>query len=110
MSYKVELSNGKVFSGLGINGTCFVSKAEVKAVDFAGGMKLVKVSGRYEPETGESGGYEVSYEWEYPKLGGVEKIGSEWYFWFEEVSEESRAVEKAAADVEYLAMMTGVEL
>ena len=106
MSYRVELSSGKVFSGLEISGTCFKSRREVKAEDFAGGLSLVHVKGKEEAE----GAPEVEYELEYAELGGVKKLGEEWYFWFEAESAEARAAAKARADIEYIAMMTGVEL
>lgn len=106
MKCKIELSSGKVFSDLRLSGDCYVSGREVKAEDFAGGLKHVKVECTAESE-GESS---FEYELEYPELGGVKKLGSEWYIWLKATSEEARAVEKARADVEYLAMMTGVEL
>ena len=106
MKCTVELSSGKVFSGLEPSGDCFVSGSEVKAEDFAGGLRLVRV--KYEPEAEGEGSYE--YELACPRLGGVKKMLGKWYFWFQASSEAERAAEKAQADVEYVAMMTGVEL
>ena len=106
MKCTVELSNGKVFSGLEPSCDCFVSGREVKAEDFAGGLRVVKV--KCEPEHEEESGYE--YELESPELGGIKYMCGGWYFWFKASSEEARAAMKAQADVEYVAMMTGVEL
>ena len=105
MSYRVELSNGKVFSGLEMSGTCYVSKVEVKESDFAGGMRRVKVK-----QTVEGMPCPLEYELECAELGGVFKNDGEWYFWFLERSAEETARLKLSADVEYVAMMTGVEL
>ena len=108
MKYTVELSSGKVFSGLELSGDCFVSSSEVRAEEFTGGLRLVKVKG--EPEREEESGMGYEYELECPKLGGVKAMLGGWYFWFEASSAEARAAAKAQADVEYVAMMTGVEL
>ena len=106
MSYRVELSSGKVFSGLELSGTCFESVSEVKAEDFAGGLSVVKVKGT----PSEEGFPEVEYELESPKLGGVKHMLGKWYFWFEAESEAERVLARARADIDYIAMMTGVEL
>ena len=44
------------------------------------------------------------------KFGRVFTIEGEYYFYFEELSEEQRKFLQLKADIEYLAMMTEVEL
>ena len=105
MKYDVELSNGKKFSGLKMSGSCFVTEESVKESDFAGGLSLVKVK-----EYGDDGEVLLEYEREHVELGGVFKVDGEMYLWFLERSEEEKARLKLSADVEYVAMMTGVEL
>ena len=104
MSCRVELSNGKVFSGLELRGTCYVSKEEVKESDFAGGLRSVK-----EVYVSEDGHREQT-ERVGAELGGVFKCDGEWYFWFLERSAEELARLQDRADIEYIAMMTGVEI
>ncbi len=106
MSYTVELSNGKVFTGIEPSGNCYKSLVEVKAEDFTGGLSRVSIRGKEDYE----GAPDIASELEYPELGGVKKLGEEWYFWFHEKSAEARELEKLRADTEYVAMMTGVEL
>ena len=105
MKYDVELSNGKKFSGLKMSGSCFVTEESVNESDFAGGLSLVKVK-----EYGDDGEVLLEYERELVELGGVFKVDGEMYLWFLERSEEEKARLKLSADVEYVAMMTGVEL
>ena len=105
MSYTVELSNGKVFTGLEQNGTCYVSKVEVKASDFAGGTRRVKVKQIVE---GQPTAMET--ELECAELGSVFQVDGEWYFWFVERSAEELERMKDRADIEYLAMMSEVEI
>lgn len=106
MSFRVELSSGKVLTGIEPNGTGYVSAGEVTPEDFAGGLSRVVVKGKYDYE----GAQEMEMVYEYPELGGIKKLGDGWFFWFKEASEEARAAMKAQADVEYVAMMMGVEL
>ena len=107
MSYTIELSNGKVFTGLSLSGTCYVSKTAVKESDFAGGLRSVKVTLNGE---GEAAGMKVEQTLEYAELGGVFTVDGGYYFWFVERSAEEKALMKLQADTEYVAMMTGVEL
>ena len=105
MSYTIELSNGKVFTGLSLSGTCYVSKTAVKESDFAGGLRLVK-----ERHSEEGMPCEMVREMEHAELGGVFTVDGEYHFWFVERSAEEKALMKLRADTEYVAMMTGVEL
>ncbi|MBQ2615881.1 MAG: hypothetical protein IJF90_03390 [Synergistaceae bacterium] len=108
MSYSIALGNGKVFTGLKANGTCFVSASEVKASDFEGGMSSVVLSGSA-GENESNAPYELG---RIPrvKFGGVFQADGEYYFYFEQMSESEYALEQTRADVDYVAIMTGVEL
>ena len=108
MIYTVTLSNGKVFSGLRMSGTCFVSKSEVKAEDFSGGLKKVHVHAA--GNSSEEAGLNETYELGYCELGGVFVVEGEYYFWLNEPDAAEVSRLKAEADIEYIAMMTGVEL
>ncbi len=108
MSYKLTLSSGKVITGAEVSGTCFAVKYEVQASEFGDGLFSVKI----EPEGELEAGSEVPYggELQGAKLGRVFRLGEEWYFYFEAKSAEELERMKDRADIEYVAMMTGVKL
>lgn len=108
MSYTLALSNGKVFTGLAISGTCFVSNSPVYEADFTGGMNRVVLSGTSDDEF-SAAPYENG-ELPLVRFGRVFQADGKYYFYFEAVSSEELARESTRADVDYLAMMTGVEL
>ena len=108
MIYTLTLSSGKVLSGLKMNGGCFVSKTEVKAEDFSGGLKKVIVHGV--GDTPEEQGIDVRTEMICCTLGDIFTVDGEYYFWLNIPSEQELESMKARADVDYLALMTGVEL
>lgn len=108
MSYSINLSNGTTLSGLKISGTCFVSKSAVSEQTFIGGLDRVSISGSA-AEGEQMCPYELG-EHRGMELGGVFKLDGEWYFWLTEPNAEELAMLKVQADVEYLAMMSGVEL
>ena len=108
MSYTLSLSNGKTFSGLDVNGNCFTSKVKISAEDFSGGLAHVTLSG--EPDT--DCGHAPFENGELPacRLGGVFFCDGLWYFWLMPYSEEELEHLQDRADIEYLAMMSEVEL
>ena len=108
MSYTLALSNGKVFTGLAISGTCFVSNSPVYEADFTGGMNRVVLSGTSDDEF-SAAPYENG-ELPLVRFGRVFQADGKYYFYLEAVSSEELARESTRADVDYLAMMTGVEL
>ena len=108
MSYSVTLSNGKAFNPLTVSGDCYESEEHITADMFSGGMSkvIIRKHGNDEEmgcpfEPGEYTGLE---------LGGVFSADGKSYFWFTRPSEEELARLKDRADIDYLAMMTGVEL
>ena len=108
MSYSVRLSNGKTFAALGTSADYFTSKSEVKAEDFAAGMDRVVISG--EPDEGES--YPPIPVGTYTDLSVRHIFAADglWYFCFMQPDYEAIEALRDRADIEYLAMMTGVEL
>ena len=108
MIYTITLSNGKVFSALKMSGSCFVSKTAVKAEDFSGGLKKVVVHGV--GDAPEEQGLDVREELYSCELGGVFTVEGEYYFWLNVPTAQELESMKARADVDYLALMTGVEL
>ena len=108
MSYTLTLSNGKVFSGLEVSGTCFVSGQPITEADFDGGLRHVVLAGTPE-EFGETAPFEIG-ELPTVKLGSVFMVGDKYYFSIEPIDQTTLERERNRADIEYLAMMTGVEL
>ena len=108
MSYTLALSNGKVFTGLAISGTCFVSNSPVYEADFTGGMNRVVLSGTPDNEFAAAP-YETG-ELPLARFGRVFQADGKYYFYFETVSPEELERESARADIDYLAMMMEVEL
>ena len=108
MSYSVTLSNGNVLSGLQVSGTCFVSKTPVSAEMFSDWNGKLSISGSRDAGQ-EPCPYEVG-EHEHMGLDRVFTVDGEWYFYLTEPSAEELEKLKTQADIEYIAMMTGVEL
>ena len=116
MIYTVTLSNGNKLEGLRASGSYFVSGSEVTEEMFSGGLTLVKVSAvRSKGEDANMGvlGYDSPCELgehRNMELGDMFKSGGEWYFMLKEPDAEELEKLKVQADIEYLAMMTGVTL
>ena len=107
MSYTVTLSNGVELKNLTLNGNCFVSKAPVSEQTFSGGLNRVVITGTqdgFEPSAYELGEHRAM------ELGGVFRLEGEYYFWLSEPDAEQLARLKDRADIDYLAMMMGVEI
>ena len=104
-TYKITLSDGTELRGLGLNGNNFVSKTEIKVSDFAGKLSHVVIEG-----TGEDSGYDPSGEYDHMELLQVTREGDEWWFVLFQRSERELAELRSRGDIEYIAMMTGVEL
>ena len=102
-SWKITLSDGTQLKNLRLNGNNFVSEAEVTENDFIG--KLSKVT--YE---GEVDGQKVVQEYEYMELVQICHYEDGYYFVLREISKEELYKEKTQADIEYIAMMTNVDL
>ena len=108
MSCTISLSNGKVFTGLDVNNNCFVSKTPVYESDFEGGLKRVVLSGSIEQD-GETVPIEPR-ELLHMKLGRVFQVEGLYYFYFEEMTQQELEHLQDRADIDYLAVMSGVEL
>ena len=105
--YTITLSNGHTYSGARLNGTVYELPGEVSREDIAGGLKrvVVKLSG----ELGECEA-DMSGEYENVQLGYYRVRNGRTYVQFNE--RDIREVEKVRVrgDIDYIAMMTGVEL
>lgn len=114
--YKITLGDGTVLDELGLNGNNFISVKPVSEETFAGKLRNVKIectSGDLEGE--DFGGF--------GGLGGThalmelvqitrttEELGGEWWFILRDVEPAELERVRLRGDVDYIAMMMGVEL
>ena len=108
MIYTLTLNNGRILSGLRAAGDCYVSKTEIREDMFTGGLRHVVVTGT--PDSAEEAGLGGSGTLTGAALGGIFTVDGEWYFWLVVPSEEELGRMQDRADIEYIAMMTEVEL
>lgn len=108
MNITLTLNNGAVIRELDVNGDCLTSKAPITAEMFSGGLSKVLITCEGD-DVLDYGRYHVG-EHRGMSFGGVFKADELWYFWLEEPSAEELAMLQTQADIEYVAMMTGVEL
>ena len=103
--YIVTLENGTTFSDLDINGSYFVSKTEVTRDMFNNwNGKYRVVSDNNSDELGIVGEHTDC------ELKDVFKGARWWYFALGEIDKAQREALRDRADIDYIAMMTGVEL
>lgn len=99
-TYKIELSDGTVLENLKLNGNNFISETPVSEETFAGKLSAVVFS--------DNEGHTESHS----NMELVQVIFSENAYWFilRDMTADEIAKIKNRADLEYLAMMVGVEL
>lgn len=107
--WKITLADGSVVDGLDLNGNNFVSQTEITPDMFAGKLSRVTIDGPADTDDaglrGEHGPMELLQIKHYnnPEAGLVG-----WYFVLRDVQASELA--KVRGDVDYIAMMTGVDL
>lgn len=98
--YKVVLSDGTEIGNLKLNGNNFISAEPIDGSVFVGNCSPVKIS---------NGASEEIHD--YMELVQViEQNPGEYWFVLRDISEEEIARTKMQADIEYVAMMSGIEL
>lgn len=98
-TWTIELADGTTLEGLSLNGNNYVSKKELTADDFNGNLSHVKITNG-----------ETTQELENAKLVQCQQYGSEYWFILREGSAADMAAEKTQANIEYIAMMAGIDL
>ena len=106
MSYTIILGNGKVLQGVERDGMTWMTREELTRETFRGGLMSLKVEG---PEPGE-GEEDIRGEYGVQRLDALYRTGKWTSFVLTGVSPEERGLLKVQGDVEYIAMMMGVEL
>lgn len=102
-SWKITLSDGTQFKDLKLNGNNFVSEIEVTENDFKGKLSKVIIEGQED-------GQVVKQEYEHMELVQVAHYEDGYYFILRELSKAEIKERKMQGDIEYLAMMTDIDL
>ena len=97
--YTITLTDGTSIGDLTLNGNNYISKTSVQAETFVGNCSPMTVS---DGETEEVH--------EFAELVQIKQYGNEYWMVFRDIPEHERKEVKVRADVDYLAMMTDVDL
>lgn len=98
--YSITLANGDVLDGLRLNGNNYISTQPVTEEMFEYNLSHVTIT--------DNNGH--SEEHTNMTLVQVSVVGQEYWFIIRDITEEELAAIKVRSDLEYVAMMTGVEL
>lgn len=104
-TFTVVLADGTQLSGLGLNGNNFISEQALSEADFAGKLSKVTITG--DAEADEAG---LIGTHEHMELVQVKQYGSEYWFVLREIGAAELERIQNRADIEYIAMMAGIEL
>lgn len=99
VKYSVKLADGTTFENLGLNGNNFISSVEVDASAFESNCSPVTISDGTNEEVHEN--MELIY---------LEQRDEEYWFAFRDIPESELAQIKLRSDVDYLAMISEVEI
>lgn len=97
--YSIKLTDGTVIENLRLNGNVFISAEEISADVFEDNCDPVIISDGDETETHP-----------HMDLVAIEQHGDKYWIMLRDRSADELDKLKIAADIEYLAMMTDVEL
>lgn len=101
-NYSIELSDGTIINGLGINGTCFCSKEPIDPSIFEGKLNRVYFS------DGES--RELHEFTKYIDCGKMDELNGGYYlFAINEIPKSELKEEHLNAKIDYLAMINDVD-
>lgn len=98
--FKIALSNGNEIDNLTMNGNNFVAEEEITEDIFEGGLDSVVI-------TSTEGLHE---EHEHMTLVQIEQLYGAYYFILRDVTPEEIAQAKMRSDIEYIAMMSDIEI
>ena len=98
--YTITLSDGTMLTDLTLNGNNFISRTEVTATTFNGKLSHVTISDGETEETMTNA--------ELVQISTL--IPDEWWFILREIPEDELRYIRIEAEVDYIAMMSDVEL
>lgn len=97
--YSITLSDGSVIENLKLNGNNFISEVPVSSETFADNRSPVIISDGETEEVHEN-----------MELVQITEMGDQYWFVLRDISEAEMEKIKMQSDIEYIAMMAGVEL
>ena len=97
--YTVTLADGTEIGNLRLNGNNYISQSEVDPAIFTGNCSPVTISNGENSEVHEN-----------MDLVQVTRMGTEYWFVLRDLSTDEMEKIRNRSDLEYLAMLTGVEL
>lgn len=100
-SFKITLADGTQLKDLKLSGNNYISKTKIIEEDFEGKLSKVII----ENET-----QKTSEEFEHMELVQIVHYENGYYFILRELSADELDKIKTKADIEYLAMMTDIDL
>ena len=98
-TYSITLADGTVIANLSLNGDNYISKTEIDPSVFADNLSPVVIS---DGETQEQHAAMALIQ--------VKKYGSEWWVALRDMTQRELADIKTRADLDYIALMCGVDL
>ena len=98
--YNITLADGTELSNLALNGNNFISTAPLDESTFRDNCSPVVIS---------NGETSVTHE-NMELVQVVQQFPGEWWFVLRDLSQEELARMKTQSDIEYIAMMAGIEL
>lgn len=97
--YAITLEDGSIINDLRLNGNNFISKKEIKSEIFDGNLGVVIIN---------DGKKEIKYQ--NMILVQITKMEEEYWFVLREMSEQEIRDAKMRSDIDYLSMMTEIEI
>ena len=97
--YKITLADGTEIGNLRINGNNFISKTPIDAMSFEGNFSAVVIN------DGENDEFHENME-----LVQITPVGDEYWFVLRDLTAAELKQIKMQSDIEYVAMMAGVEI
>lgn len=98
-TYAITLSDGSVISGLRLNGNNYISDTELNDTQFAGKLSPVVISDGSTTETYTN-----------MELVQLREYENEYWFILRELSDKEVADRQLRADIDYISMMSDIQL
>lgn len=102
-SWKITLADGTQLKNLGLNGNNYISETKITEDDFKGKLSNVIIEGKQD-------GNKIKETHEHMELVQITKYDDGYYFVLRDLSEEELKTKKMQGDIEYIAMMSDIDL